>query len=85
MYYAFQYLKDEGTTTGEPNKLTGKYSIAGDLVAFKSVFRREVYLLFCRMHNVKCKSVTPDEARRLCAGMSGKEYARYLNHIGETK
>lgn len=33
-FYGFRYFSKGNTTTGEPNKVTGNFSIAGELVVF---------------------------------------------------
>jgi hypothetical protein len=64
-HYAFCFWGGTRTTTGEPHKLTGRYSIAGNIKAFKTRLERDEYV--SRFNAV---AVNRKSARKYCAGMT---------------
>lgn len=69
IYYAVEYSRDETATTGDPNRRTGKLSIACTPVAFYSKQIRKKWVAAAKSGNCR-QAVTRKELRQLCLGMS---------------
>jgi hypothetical protein len=79
-YYAFEYWSGRNTTIGQPNKITGRLSIAGDLRCFDTMAERDGWIKYFNRGRLREK-VTKRESRQLCAGMSVRDYEEYLQML----
>jgi hypothetical protein len=86
-YYAFEFRSGRHTTTGEPNKKTGRLSIAGNLVIFASKEKRDAWVdagkTTSDMQGNCRESVTRTEARNLNLGASMSEHIEYVEFWAE--
>ncbi len=85
-YLAFEYTSAKFTTTGQPNKVTKKLSIAGDLVCFDSKKDRDNWVSkgknTCDMAGKNNREkVNFREARKLLAGYSVEEFNELIEMI----
>lgn len=78
-FYGFEYWDGYKTTTGQPNKKTGRMSTAGDLAVFSSKALRDQWITEGARR--ARAGVSSSKARDLCAGMSVAEYAEHLTWI----
>ncbi len=71
-YFAFQFKSGRNTSTGTPNRITGRMSTAGTLRAFRSAAQRDAWVAEgCTTSDMtgNCReAISAKEARRLCAG-----------------
>jgi hypothetical protein len=81
-YFGFEFYSNERTTTGEPNKASGRLSIAGQLKVFIKKRDRDLWVLegsiTSDMQNNCRRAVTREEARQTRAGMSISDYKELL-------
>jgi hypothetical protein len=84
-HFAFEYKSGRLTTTGESNKSTGQYSIAGQLMTFDSDEKRDAWVdlgEFTSDMGGNCrKKVTAKTARALHRGMTMEEFEGYIDII----
>lgn len=73
-FYAFEYWGGSHTTTGDPNRMTGRMSIAGELAIFENKKSRDDWA----SKSSKREIVSSTEARRLKQGMSINDYKEYV-------
>jgi len=79
-YYGFEYWDGVSTTTGQPNGATGRMSIAGEIVAFRTKSDRTDWL------NGQCNSYggriscTKKDLRSLCLGESMDEFEEMIDN-----
>lgn len=71
-FYGVSYKSGRSTTTGSPNKKTGRMNIAIDAKAFKTKKERD---------NSGLEKVTRKELRTLCLGDSLSEFKEYVEMI----
>ena len=76
-YYGFEYKSGKTTTTGTPNKITGRMSIAGSVAVFNTRSERDEWV----SENSRRVSCNKRSLRSLCLGMSVVNYNEYLNSI----
>lgn len=86
-YYGFLYADGPYTTTGKPNKQTGRFSIAGKSVVFN---KKESLLYWLEKEHFdnrdgkgKRVQVSKKELRRLNSGMSIKDFNMMVNYADE--
>jgi len=81
-FYAVEYKSGRNTTTGQPNSLTGNYSIACNVRAFASKKERDNWVLegasTSAMRGNCREEVTLKEARELYSGMNERQFKREL-------
>jgi hypothetical protein len=81
-YYAFEYWGGDTTTTGDPNPMTGRYSIAGALAVFSRAKDRDKWIAGGPDFTHKRRAVvTQREARRLRGGWTPRQFAEYLENV----
>lgn len=84
-FYAVQYRSGRFTTTGQPNKRTGRYSIAVNAAAFDTPAERDSWVdagpVTSDMRGNCREAVTKAGLRRLLRGMSEAEFTEYLDAI----
>ena len=87
MYYGFRYCCNRSCTTGQPNKITGRYNIAGESVGFGTRSERDKWLSKERRDlpsgcgGGERVSVTREELRGLHRGYSLLEFKQMLEYI----
>lgn len=70
-FYGFKLCGGRNTTTGEPNDKTGRMSIAGQPVVFKTMIERDKWVA----RSSKCLAVSGKSGlRKFCLGMSLTEF-----------
>lgn len=84
-FYAAEYWSGKQTTTGQPNKLTGRYSKAASLAVFPTAAERDEWVSNGKttsdMRGNCREALSADEARRLRAGSSDAEYAEEIEML----
>lgn len=83
-YYGFLFWCHPWTTTGEPNKKTGQYSIAGEAFVFDSKESREKWLREERTSGLgkgERVAVTKKTLRSLLKGYSMEEFNMYVESL----
>ena len=70
LFYAFHFYDGRRTTTGNPNKRTGRCSVAGRITTFKSKLQRDQWVI----EHSKRMAVNAKEARQLCLGQNMANY-----------
>jgi hypothetical protein len=87
-FYGFRYYSGRSTTTGQPNKKNGRYSIAGSAIAFKSKEELNAWLL--RENRIKASGLgggirdpikNRKQLRNLNAGLDWRGFCEYLNNL----
>ena len=76
MILGFEYQCGLHTTTGERNARTGRYNVAGQLVAFKTHEDREIWLSNWARNRIPC---TKRQARALFLGLSLRDFEEMIN------
>ena len=81
-YYAVQFRSDRDTTTGEPNKRSGRMSRACDLSVFSDKKARDAYVengkITADMRGNCREAVNKQKARNLKAGIEFEEHIDYM-------
>jgi len=84
-YYGFEYASGKRTTTGQPHPLTGRLSIAGNLVVFTNKANRNEWVLngeiTSDMQGNCRESVNQAHVRDLMLGDSINEMNEYIANI----
>ena len=73
-FYAIQYMSGESTTIGEPNKLTGRMSIAANFRVFSSRSDRDHFVEKGTFEPIKAADV-----RGKCLGETVAEMQEYFD------
>lgn len=81
-YYGFQYWGGRNTTTGNCNRLTGRYSIAGDVKVFYNLADLKNWLDQPYRRDSREK-VSLKKLRSLCQGMTVKDFYEMIYCIVE--
>jgi len=82
LFYAFEFMDSETTTTGDLNKRTRKYSIAGGATAFRTRKERDDFVTLSQSAGRKIrKSVTKKELAALCKGDSAEGFEEYVGGL----
>jgi hypothetical protein len=76
-FYGFEFLGSKRTTTGEPNKRTGKMSIAGTVRAFRNTRELARWVDAAKPGRERLEVKLP-RLRVLLAGMTMEEFAEAL-------
>jgi len=84
-YYGFQFSNGKNTTTGQPNPdpgfFHGRLSTAGDAKLFFSRKKRDEWVSNgCNSRGGRI-AVSKRELRKLCRGMTKKEFQEYLEYL----
>jgi len=77
MKYAIRYWSGKSTTTGEPNKRTGRMNIAIDEKAFFSTDERKKYIA----KHPEWEKVNLKKLRSLNLGDSFEEFTKYIDYL----
>ncbi len=87
--YGFRYFSGRSTTTGHPNEITGRMSIAGEAVVFSSRDERQVWIENEKLSS-PCGSgggerivCTKKVLRSLCLGESLGAWEENLDYLEE--
>lgn len=84
-YYGFQYQSGRNTTSGTPNKTTGRYNTAGLLAVFTSKTARDNWTaggkVTADMRGNCRESVTAEQARQLHRGMTMADYVEMVEMV----
>ena len=78
-YYAFQYHDGKNTTSGTPNKRTGRMNIAGELKIFLTKESRDSWVNTYYNRGI----VTAKQSRELHLGLAGYEYQEMIDSLYE--
>ena len=81
-YYGFEYWDGRNTTTGQPNEKTGRYSIAGDMIAFTTKADIDSWVENGEYRYGKSNRVIVNkrELRRLALGMTVASFNQWVEY-----
>ena len=82
-----KFFSEPKPIDGEPHKHTGRYSISGELVSFTSKAKLDAWrdkedctISFGKGGGIR-KAVTKHEARKLCWGISFKDFEKKIEQV----
>jgi len=82
-FYGFEYWDGRQTTTGEPNQMTGRMSIAGTIAVFDNARDRGTWIGHTEYkHGLPCRvACTKETLRSLHLGMSVADFKDHLEQL----
>jgi len=81
---AYVFIGNKRTTTGTPNKITGRYNIHGDLKMFETRAARDyffdTYVSQCA-NKLIYKTNLNDAKKHFCAGLNKNQFKEYISLV----